>query len=158
MTARASDRFIPWYIVLFFAAQAALYAWFLHIAHDSYPGVVTEKAYDKGLKYNDIIASSEQQAQLGWTSSITTSYTATGAAQVKFSLKDAAGKPVTNARVAVWFVRPVKSGMDVQLDMKPSGDGVFTAETGLPARGLWELRVRAESGGKSYQASRKVSF
>lgn len=157
MSARPSDRFIPWYIVAFFVVQAVIFSWFVHLAHDSYPGVVTEKAYDKGLRYNDTIEKSLLQQKLGWSSTLDGAYK-DGWALVEFNLKDAHDKPLTDVAVTLWLVRPVKYGMDFSVEMKPSADGRFVAKTQLPARGLWELRVRAVKGTQDYQASRKVSF
>jgi nitrogen fixation protein FixH len=157
MTARPSDKFIPWYIVAFFVSQMALFAWFFQLAHDSYPGVVTEKAYEKGLKYNDTIAQAERQEQLGWTSVVTMQYL-DGKAHVELLLKDAGGQPISGATASAWFVRPARGGMDGRIVMKHSAGGIYVAELALPARGLWEVRVAAERRGQTYQTSRKVVF
>lgn len=158
MTARPSDRFIPWYIVIFFVAQAGLYAWFVSIAHRTYPGMVTEKAYDKGLRYNEVIAQTKLQEKLGWSSVITASFGGDGKAHISVALADNAARPLSGAKAALWLIRPVQDGMDIRLEMKPAENGVYTAATALPVRGLWEARIRMEKDGDRYQASKRVEF
>lgn len=157
MSARPSDKFIPLYFVLFFIGLALLFLWFVHIARSTHPGLVTEKAYDKGLKYNAVIARAEAQERLGWTSAITAGKR-DGRARVTVALKDRDGRPLEGAQVTLWFIRPVQSGLDVKLAMQEGQNGVYAAETQLPAPGLWELRIEAVKGGARHQASKRVEF
>jgi nitrogen fixation protein FixH len=158
MTTKTLDKLIPWYFVLFFVVLTCIYSFFMTIAHDTYPGVVTEKAYDKGLKYNDTIARAEQQEHLGWKGVIASDTTAKGEAHVVLTLTDAAAKPVTGAKVTLWFQRPVKEGMDEKAAMKEIAPGAYEATTALKAKGLWEVSAAAEAEGKSFQVSKKVTF
>lgn len=157
MTARPSDRFIPWYFVLFFAVLTAVFAVFVYIARSTHPGLVTDRAYDKGLGYNKVIASAEAQDRLGWTSAISTGFES-GRAIVTLSLKDKKGAPLDGAQVSLWLIRPVKSGMDVKDEMLPAGKGVYEGRAVLPARGLWDVRIEAVKGDSRYQAYKRAEF
>ena len=158
MTARPSDRFIPWYIVLFFVVQFPLFGWFAWLACSTYTGVVMDKAYDKGIKYNDTIEKAEQQEKLGWTSDIATKHVSAGEVEVTFSLKDKSGAPVTGAAVRLWLIRPVQDGMDQHLIMKAVGEGVYQVTAKLPAPGLWEMRVEAVKDQARYQVAKRGSL
>lgn len=156
-TARPSDRFIPWYFVLFFVVLTVVFAGFAYIARSTHPGLVTEKAYDKGLKYNNVIARAEAQEKLGWTSTLTTKFD-NGHAVVSLSLKDAKGQPLESAQVSLWFIRPVQAGMDVKEAMQPASKGVYAGRAVLPARGLWDVRIEAVKGDARYQTSKRAEF
>lgn len=157
MTARPSDRFIPWYFVLFFAVLTVVFAVFVYIARATHPGLVTDKAYDKGLKYNNVIASAEAQDKLGWASAISTGFQ-DGRAIVTLSLKDKNGKPLEGAQVSLWLIRPVKSGMDVKGEMQPAGKGSYEGRVVLPARGLWDVRIEAVKGDARHQEYKRAEF
>lgn len=158
MSAKSSDRFIPWYVVIFFVAQAMLYAWFVNIAHRSYPGMVTERAYEKGLQYNTVISKAKLQEELGWKTVITTAFSESGDARIMATLADRDGNPISGAQVALWLVRPAREGLDIKTVMRPTGKGIYTAVSALPARGLWEVRILAEKDGHSHQSSKRTEF
>ena len=45
----------------FFIICSSVNAFFVYKAIDSYSGVVTENAYEKGLKFNDVIAEAKKR-------------------------------------------------------------------------------------------------
>lgn len=147
---RPSDRFIPWYIVAFFVAQAMLFAWFTYVAKATYTGLVTEQAYEKGLAYNSIIEKAGAQAALGLNSKI--EY---GSGQVVFLLRDRDGRPVNGAKVTGILFRPVHDGMDVSFEMKED-NGAYRTAISPPEKGLWEVRLRAATAQGEYQASQRI--
>lgn len=150
---RPSDKWIPWYIGLFFVVQFAGFGWFYHLASTSYTGLVTEQAYEKGLQYNQTITKAEEQAQLGWTATIVK-----GEDGIRLSLRDQDKKPLSGATVFLWLVRPVHSGVDQKLQMKQSEAGVYYAPVAVPEKGLWEARIEASKGNKHYQAAQRMEF
>lgn len=151
--ARPSDRFIPWYIVLLFVAQTFLFAWFIYIAKTTHTGLVTEQAYEKGLDYNATIEKDEAQAALGYSSVITKD-----GDRIILTLKDNAGKGVTAAKTTLWLYRPVQDGTDLSLDMTETAVGEYVAVVQVPKKGLWEVRIHAQTDKGPYQASKRVVF
>lgn len=149
---RPSDRFIPWYIVLFFVVQGVGFAWFYHLATTTYTGLVTDEAYEKGLQYNQVIARADAQAALGWTSEIVRK-----GSSIELQLKDH-GKPLAGAAVRLWLVRPVHAGIDQELKMKETAPGLYAVTVTVAEKGLWEARIEAEKSGHTYQASRRMEF
>lgn len=158
MAAKTSDKFIPWYFVLFFAVQTALFGWFAYIAHKSHTGVVIDEAYKKGLRYNQVIAQADAQEKLGWRMDIDAKRGADGNAAVAVRLKDRDGKTISGARVKLWLIRPVQDGMDQRLMLQAAGNGLYTGTAALPAPGLWELRAEAEKDGHRFQVSRRAEL
>ena len=150
---RPSDRWIPWYIVIFFAAQFGLFGWFYHMASISYTGVVTDQSYEKGLQYNQTIAKAESQARLGWDAAITKN-----GSGVQLVLVNRDKKPLAGAMVSLWLTRPVHGGIDQKLEMKETQTGIYYAPVALPEKGLWEARIEARKGGHSYQAVKRMEF
>ena len=145
-------RFIPWVIVLFFAVLTALFAAFIYVAEQTYTGVVTEQAYEKGLAYNTTIDKADAQNQRELKATLSREKD-----QIVFFLKDASGRNVAKGAV-LWFFRPVHDGKDKVITMQRRLDGAFIAPAVVPEQGLWELRIRAETSHGSYQMSKRMVF
>lgn len=150
---RPSDRFIPWYIVLFFAVQFPVFGWFYHIASSTYTGLVTDQAYEKGLRYNQVIAEASAQQQLGWRITISKE-----GGILRCALRDRDQKPLAGADVSLWLIRPVHGGIDQEHKMKENAPGVYEWPLDLPEKGLWEARIEAHKGGQRFQASQRMEF
>ena len=148
---RPSDKWIPWYIVLFFAAQTVLFAWFAYIAETTHTGLVTEQAYEKGLAYNGTIKKARRQEALGFSSAIERD-----GRRIIFTLKDGHGRGVTGAHVRLSLFRPVHDGIDRDFDMSGGENGLYTAAIEWPEKGLWELRIHAQTQEGGYQTSKRM--
>ena len=146
------DRLIPWYIVAFFVVVAILDGIFVYVATSTHTGVVTDRAYDKGLAYNETVAAAEAQQQLGWQSEITLA----GNERLTFTLRDAEGNALTGAVVKAEFMRPTQAGMDFAVELAESTDGVYSATVAFPVDGLWDVRVFAIEGERDYQAHKRL--
>lgn len=146
-----SDRgkYIPWIITAFFISFILPLVGFAWIAFTHKPSEVTANAYEKGLRYNDVLKNASKEKELGWNADITL----TGNT-VRFVLKDKANKPISNATVAGWLVRPTEKSLDSQFTLKELAAGLYEARVNLPAKGLWEIRVTAESQDNQFQASK----
>lgn len=149
---RPSDRWIPWYFVLFFLAIAILDGIFVYIAVAGHTGVITDNAYQKGLAYNQAIADAEIQKILGWRGAI--SYVQ---GILSFTLNDKEGRPIDDAAVKAWALRPASDGHDIDLALIHTGIGLYQAPVTFPLPGLWEVRVLAEQGGQHYQQSQRFT-
>lgn len=147
---RPSDKLIPWYIVLFFVLQTILFGWFMHVAHISYTGLVTDQAYEKGLAYNNVIDEERAQEKLGFTPSITKQ-----GDNIIFTLQDQHGKSVDASSVIVTFFRPAHAGVDFSREMTPQHNGYFASAT-VPEKGLWELRFHAITPQGHYRLAKRM--
>lgn len=64
---KITGRTVLFWMIGFFTVIFIANAIFLHLAWKSFPGVVTETAYEDGLAYNDAIAASREQAARDWS-------------------------------------------------------------------------------------------
>ena len=55
------DRIIPWYFVMAFMVIFAVNGLFVYLATHTHTGVITENAYEKGLKFDDIVKEVREQ-------------------------------------------------------------------------------------------------
>ncbi len=145
---RPSDQWIPWYFVLFFAVFIILDSIFVYIAITSQTGVVTDKAYEKGLAYDSLLEESRLQKELGVQHEV--SY---DAPLLKLSLKDRDGHPIEAAKVTAKMIRPVQAGYDFELILTPVDSGVYAAELHVPLSGLWTAKMEAQWDGQSYRTT-----
>lgn len=149
--ARPSDRFIPYYIALFFVMLTALIVWFVWLCIRNYPGEVVRHAYQDGLYYNQTIAQSEAQAKLGWHTDVTFHPQGKEVATM-LSLADKNGKPIKNAQVIAWFIRPTHAGFDqTDLTLQGDGKGHYSLKNTLPLSGEWDVHISATYQGQNYQ-------
>ncbi len=153
-TPRPSDRFIPLYIVAFFVVISGVLGTFTYVAITTYRGVVTANAYEKGVAYNTVIDQARTQDSLGYTHTLTYQN-----GEVAFALTAReGGQAVVVETAKVWFFRPTQEGMDIHLPMTKAADGTYRAGVeALPAKGLWEARVYAQTAKGEYQASKRIT-
>jgi nitrogen fixation protein FixH len=146
------DRLIPWYIVAFFVVVAILDGIFVYLATSTHTGVVTERAYDKGIAYNETVAAAEAQKALGWQGDITLAADRT----LTFSLLGAEGQPLSGATVKAEFMRPTQAGMDFAVELSETAAGQYSASVDFPAEGLWDVRVFALEGEQDFQHHQRL--
>lgn len=136
---RKSDRFIPWYFVLFFVVIAMVDATFVTIAIRTQTGTMTGNTYQQGLDYDKVLEKVTAQNALGWTGKINFS----GRNDLSFDLKDQAGKTLSGAVVKAHMLRPVQEGNDFDVELHPDGQNGFKAKVNFPFPGLWDVNVEA---------------
>ena len=147
---RPSDRFIPWYFVLFFAVIALVDGIMVTLALRTHTGIVTDHPYEKGLAYNAVVEQETRQEALGWQGNLTLEGNV-----LSFSLRDAKGVAISADRVRADITRPTQAGMDFSAPLSQSAEGAWQAALAFPEAGLWEVRVFAEHGENRYQQARR---
>ena len=153
--ARPSDRWIPWYFVIFFVLLALLLGSFCWIAFHTFTGEITQEGYKKGLKYNTVLKEAESQAALGWKSSLDVA-TQGQTAIIAFRLNDAQGKQLDGAEVLATYVRSTQAGHDVQIQLKSETPGIYKGEAELPLPGVWELHISVTKDGHHFQTMKTI--
>jgi nitrogen fixation protein FixH len=134
------------------AANGALVAF----AFGSWTGLETQGAYEKGVAYNDTLAAAREQAALGWQVGITLAPGDDGRVRLEATFQDRNGRPPRLTAVTARLIRPTHSGHDLVLPLAKLESGRYGVETIFPLPGQWDVRVRAEHAGGSYQATRRV--
>ena len=152
---RPSDKWIPWYLVIGFVVMLLPLAPMGYYAVHTLPGVVTDKAYEEGLAYNKSIAAGAQAKGLGWNSELTVDADSVNPV-VHYALRDKLNRPVDDAEVHLWMIRPVQGNMDRDLEMRPLGNGAYIATITLPARGVWDIRISSTKQALNFQTEKRI--
>ena len=150
------DRWIPWTFVAFFLVVFAANGAMVYVGFATWTGVATEDAYEKGLAYNGALAAARAQADLGWRPAFGFDAYGPTHGRVALALADRDGHPLTGAGVRARFVRPSHQGHDFELALPEAEAGRYGAEVELPLPGWWEVRVRADRGGRVYRLTERI--
>ena len=162
MAARRPDGWwYPWIFVLGMAVVIAVNGVLIFSAIETFSGLRTENAYNKGLKYNDTLAAAAEQQRLGWRSEVSLAPDGAGTGERRFvlvaTLKDRDGRPLSGLAARAYLSRPTVGGHDVETPLAEQGEGRYVADVNLPLPGLWDVRVHAHRGTDNFQDARRVS-
>ncbi|GAB0056653.1 hypothetical protein SIID45300_00961 [Candidatus Magnetaquicoccaceae bacterium FCR-1] len=158
-TRKRGFRLEPWptAIVLFFTVVFVVNAIFVRLSLDSWTGVVTDKAYDKGLAYNQVLKAQQEQDAMGWRVTLDDGALKVGSeAPLLLTVLDRQGSPLVGANVEGTLVRPVQQGYDRDFVMKEIAPGRYKTGLMVPLSGVWELRVRVSGTGGEYRLARRI--
>jgi nitrogen fixation protein FixH len=155
MTALARRRgdYVPWLFAAGFAVVVLVNAVMIWLAVSSFSGLYSANARQHGLRYNDVIAEQVARDALGWTVAVTWM---ASAGRLQVDVRDAAGLPLTGARVSASLVRPVERRRPISVPMPPRDGGRYEAEVQLPVRGNWDVDVVVEHDGHRWASTRRM--
>jgi nitrogen fixation protein FixH len=139
-------------ILLFFAADIAVNAYFMVIAYKTFPGETSVTPYEDGIAYNSALKQMRDQKALGWR--ITAGAVEGGQLQVQAF--DHAGAPLNGLRVSAELLRPATETGRRTIAMAESAPGVYTASTSA-LDGAWDMNVTLlDAQGHKAIADRRV--
>ncbi len=130
-------------MLAFFGAIIAVNLVFVFFALDTWTGLTTENAYQKGLNYNQTIAARDAQRELGWQAEVSLTTLADGREALTVVLRDREGAVLTNLAVSGTVKRPTHEGYDQQVVLTEDTRGRYSARLSLPLRGNWDLALSA---------------
>lgn len=145
---RKSDKWIPYYFVLFFVVVAAVNAFFVYKALHSYSGVVIDNAYEHGLAYNKTLDAAEAEKNSGISQQLTYQN-----GVLSWVIRDKEGKPVNNAKVHATFLRAVQDGKDFDRNLTFSGNGQYKVSVNAPLPGVWTAKCEATWNNQSFRTT-----
>ena len=147
---------IPWAFVGLFGVVVAVNGIMIWLALGTFPGLVTERPYDRGLAYNRNLEAAAAQAGLGWEARLAARLAGPTMALVELTLRDRDGRPLDGAEVRAQLRRPVGTGSDLDLVLAPTGPGTYRAATTLPRPGAWDVHVVVERGQALFVVDERV--
>lgn len=165
MSAMAKPRqrgwWYPWIFIGFMLLVVAVNAIMATLAVRTFPGLQTEDAYTKGLRYNDAITAGREQERRGWRMSLQVEplpASAEGGREAKLvvTFVDRDGQPLDRLEVEAALHRPTVAGFDRTQILEPRGGGVYAGIVSLPFAGQWEARITARRDGESHQAAQRL--
>ena len=138
ITGKKALALLVGFFVMVFAANGI----FFYLASQSWTGLSTEKAYERGLRYNDIRARDAAQKKLGWRSTATFQQRGDDLIlQTVFVNK--AGEPIKGLSVFAEVQRPLVDRHDQRLRLRETGAGKYSHPLDLPLKGQWQVNLRA---------------
>lgn len=150
-----SGSWIPWIFVAGFAVVLAVNATMIWVGITSWPGLVTDNSYDRGLHYNRELEVAAAQAALGWQVEFSARLESGRHGVLEASLHDRDGRPVEGADIEARFLRPTSEGHDFTLALAPAGGGRYAATFELPLAGLWDIRLQVLRGGDRWVGQKR---
>lgn len=124
----------------FFLTITAVDVVMITSALESQPGLVTDHAYERGLAYNNVLAAKARQDALGWSVSY-----GRQDGRLMISIKDRAGALAPDA-LTLRLLRPSDAGKDRTLDAVAVAPGLYAADLGDAAPGLWQAAISLRRG------------
>jgi nitrogen fixation protein FixH len=160
MAAQQRERgwWYPYIFVAAFAVVVAVNGFMAWIAVTTFPGLETEKHYDKGLKYNKNIAAAQAQAEMGWQVEIIAAKQGDGQVLIEGFYKDKTAAPINELVVKAYLIRPAVTGHDREIVLIPKGNGRYAGALELPLAGLWEVRLVALGKGLHHQMEQRIDL
>ena len=138
-------------ILAFFGVVIAVNLTMATLANTSWTGLVVENTYVASQQFNKKAEEGRAQAALGWSGNLTIAW-----GEVRYSLTDAAGKPVTLRGVKVLFRHPAYEKEDKAITLAPATGREFAAQH-TPKDGVWIVEVDADAGlAKPYREVRRI--
>jgi nitrogen fixation protein FixH len=135
-------RHVFFALVGFFGVIVAVNATFLTFALNTFSGIETPDAYQRGLQYNGVLAEAERQDALGWQSELTLERE-----RIELTLRDAAGRPVSGATASARIGRPATDRHDAEIAFAEVAAGRYAADlAGLP-EGAWIADIAVQRAG-----------
>jgi len=153
-----SGRWIPWIFVAAMAVVVAVNAVFIVVAVTTWSGLSVDRAYDRGLAYNRVIAAAARQDRLGWTMRAAFVPARPGGRDgtIEILLADRAGAPVDDLVFDARLERPVERRAAIPLALAGLGGGRYAATVTVPAPGQWELVVDGRRSDGRYLVRHRI--
>ena len=144
-------------ILAFFGVTIGVNTIFVSYALSTFAGEDVKQPYQKGLEYNDKLASKQAQAALGWQATIAARREKNGESVFVVRLVNAENQPLSALDVDLQLRHPANAYLDRSLKLMPLGDGVYEARVADLKRGQWDVMASTQSNENvAFQATRRV--
>jgi nitrogen fixation protein FixH len=141
-------------LVAAFVVVSAVNGAMIWLGLSTWPGLVSDSAYQDGLGFDKVLAQSRAEAALGWRAAI--GFDA-GAGRLTVRLDDARGEPLSGLRLSAQWLRPASEGQDRQVELAESAPGVYGAAIRPPLPGQWDVRVTVrQDGAVRFHAGQRI--
>ncbi len=142
---KLTGRHVLFAMLAFFGVIIAVNGTFVYLALNSWTGLSTENAYQRGVDYNDVLDAAARQRALGWRGALSFAPAGEGRGRLSLVVTDRQGLPVGNLSVSVEIRRPTNADFDRSLDLAPGLGGTYEADLVLPLPGQWDVRAIGET-------------
>lgn len=136
-------------VLAFFAIIFAANGAFIYFALSSWPGLVSETAYQDGLQFNTDLSQAETQRIRGWRSELSVDETS---GVLHLRIEDRNGNAVSGLAVTARLTRPAHDRDDQDVLLRPGPGGVYVSQPTSNLTGAWRVRILAKAAtGETYR-------
>lgn len=155
---REKGWWYPWIFVGFMGLVVAVNMLLLFLAAGTFSGFNTERAFEKGIDYNQALAGAKTQAGLGWSVAFAFSPEpdAPRRGRVAVSAKDRDGSALDGLTAKALLIRPAIQGFDTAVELENLGNGDYAAAVNPPLPGRWTVRIHLWRGQDSFQMQQEI--
>lgn len=129
----------------FFGVVIAVNILLANLAVSTFSGTVVDNSYVASQEFNHLLGAAKADKALGWTLALGRS----GQGAVRFTLRDASGRPLTGAAVRAQADHPLGAKAPVVMTPREVAPGVY--EAALPA-GRWHVGIEVRAMGHVWHA------
>lgn len=126
-------------VLAFFGIIFAANGVFVYYALSSWPGLVSETAYEDGLQFNTGLQQAEAQKARGWRSDLKV----TSERTLSLRIDDHSENALTGLIVTARLTRPAHDRDDQDLILRPGPGGIYVSQP--VAGGAWRVRILAKA-------------
>ncbi len=138
-------------LIGFFIVVASVNGVFIYVGITTWPGLVTDRAYEEGLAYNRTLAAARANAAMGWSARLDYQGGTAG-----MTLTDRDGLAIDGMQVEAVFSRPVGKAAEIAVTLKSLGAGRYAAPVALPMPGQWDMAVTVDGARDRFIAAERV--
>ena len=152
-----TGRHVLLMLIAFFGVIFAANGVFVTLAVKSFPGEEADRAYVRGLDYDDVLTARAAQGALGWRATLEdVSRDGAGGARIIIAFRNDNGGPVTGLALDGALRAPASDG-DVALSFVDLGNGRHEAVGADVRAGAWDLSVAAAGAdGEAFEFENRI--
>ncbi len=156
-TATRSARFIPWLFVGGMTIVIVVNGALIYFAATTWSGIAVDRAYERGLAYNQALAAQAREEALGWT--VEARLQAKGdAAELIVKAGDRDGRPLTDVQVLTVLERPVGVADKHRLSLSAVTRGSYGTILSSLGEGQWDAHISLTRGSDRLHVTRRLIF
>lgn len=138
---------IPWAFVAFMGLVAAVNGVMVYLALSTFTGTTVDRAYERGRRYNEVLAEAARQAAFGWRFELRWApATEPNKGRLVVAATDRNGAPLEGLAIEGEVLRPLGRPAPIPLALTQAGSGRYVAPVALDGAGQWEVRLAARRG------------
>lgn len=145
-------------LVAFFGIITVANIVLIWLAVGSFPGVVTQSAYQAGREYPSLLEAAEAQRALGWQMEETVfAADPSGPVAIRIDANDRAGAPLSGLSIVATLASPTHDELDRRVTLTEGEVGLYRGVADPLPAGQYDLTLEASSGkGEAFRSVNRI--